>query len=74
MTNLRYWRSQRGLTQRELAMQARCPREQISQIETGKAHGSVTTLKRIATALGITLDELMRESLDAKHDRQAIGR
>lgn len=55
---LRVFRDLRGLTQAALAEKAGVNRVTIAEIETGRKHGSVATLRRLADALGITLDDL----------------
>lgn len=52
------WREHRTLTQEVLAAQAGISTAYLCQIETGKRQGAVKTLKRLATALGVTLDDL----------------
>ena len=56
---VRAFRNHRGLTQVQLAEKAQVERVQLSNIENGKAQGSVSTLKRIATTLNVPLDALV---------------
>ncbi|WP_456379902.1 helix-turn-helix domain-containing protein [Thiolapillus sp.] len=53
------WREYRGLTQEALAKKAGVGSSYISQIESGKKPGSVTVLKKIATALRVSIDDLV---------------
>ena len=53
------YREWRGLTQTELARKAGLHRVQVHDIETGKRTGSVKTLKAIADALNLPLDDLV---------------
>ncbi len=55
---IRVWREHRGMTGRRLAEAVDIQQSYISQIETGKREGTIDVLRRIATALGITLDDL----------------
>ncbi len=55
---IRVWREHRGMTGRDLADAVGVRQSYISQIETGKREGSIDVLRRIAIALGITLDDL----------------
>ena len=55
---VRVWREYRGLTGRQLAQEVDVQQSYISQIETGKREGTIDVLRRIAAALGITLDDL----------------
>ena len=55
---VKLWREHRGLTQQELATQARISKPYLSQIETGKRQGTVETLSALARSLGVPLDVL----------------
>jgi len=55
---IRVWREHRGLTARDLAVKAGVSTAYLSQIETGVRDGSFETIKRIAAALSITVDDL----------------
>ena len=52
---IREWR---GLTQAELARRADLHRVQLHDIEAGKSRGSVETLKAIAVALDVGMDDV----------------
>lgn len=56
---IRVWRRHRGLAPGELATAAKLSPAYLSQIETGKRQGKAETLKRIALALGATVDDLI---------------
>ncbi len=56
---LRAWREHRGFSQSALARAADTSRVQIVDIEAGRRTGSVHTLRRLADALGIGLDDLV---------------
>jgi DNA-binding XRE family transcriptional regulator len=53
---IREWR---GLTQAELARRAGLHRVQLHDVETGKSRGSVDTLKAIAVALEVGMDDVV---------------
>ncbi len=55
---LRVYRDLRGLTQAALADLAGINRVTVAEIETGRKQGSVATLRALAGALGVTLDDL----------------
>ncbi|MBK5914698.1 helix-turn-helix domain-containing protein [Rhodocyclus purpureus] len=55
---LKAWREHRGLTQEALAAQAGISKAYLCQIETGKREGSVKTLRALAKALSVALDDL----------------
>lgn len=56
---LRIWREFRELTQTALAAASNVNRVQIADIEARRKSGSIETVKKLAEALGITLDELI---------------
>lgn len=56
---LRVWRDYRGLTQAALAGASGVNRVQISNIEAGAKSGSVETLKKLARALDVAVDDLV---------------
>ena len=56
---VRVWRNHRGITARELARRTELSAAYISEIETGKKDGSISSMKKIATVLGVDLDDLV---------------
>lgn len=56
---VKVWREYRGLSQRALAAQAGLNFAYLSQIETGARKGTVKTMKKLAQALGVDLDDLI---------------
>jgi transcriptional regulator with XRE-family HTH domain len=61
---LREEREKRGVSVRGLAREVGVSASMVSQIETGKAQPSVSTLYAITTALGITVEDLFAPSPD----------
>jgi DNA-binding XRE family transcriptional regulator len=57
---LRVYRDLRGLTQAALAERAGVNRVTVAEIETGRKQGSVATLRALAGALDVTLDDLTK--------------
>ena len=55
---VRVWREHRGLSLRQLTERAGIGVGYLSQIENGARKGTVATLKKIATALDVDLDDL----------------
>lgn len=53
------YRRWRGFNQSSLARASGVNRVQIADIEAGRSNGSITTLKKLADALGVTIDELV---------------
>lgn len=56
---VRVWRGHRGLSVKALAEKAGIAPAYLSQIETGKRDGTVATIKKLALALGVTVDDLV---------------
>lgn len=56
---VRVWREHRGLTVSALAEKAGIAQPYLSQIETGKREGTLQTMKKIADALRLTVDDLI---------------
>jgi len=52
------WREYRGLTQKGLARVSKVSRSMIASIEAGHKKGGISTLKKLAGALGVDLDHL----------------
>ena len=55
---LRAWRDRRGLSLHELADRAGVSYVTIARIESGRMSPTVTTLEKLAQALGITVRDL----------------
>lgn len=55
---LKVWREHRGLTQDDLAREAGVRQDMLSGIESGQEDGTVETLRKVAMALHVTLDDL----------------
>ena len=55
---IRVWREHRGLSARDLAKAAGISASYLSQIEGGARDGSFDTMKKIAAALRLTVDDL----------------
>ena len=53
--NVRFWRHGRGLTQQQLAERAGMHVVQISKLESGKANPQLSTMRKVAEALGTRL-------------------
>jgi ribosome-binding protein aMBF1 (putative translation factor) len=56
---IRVYRELRGLSARELADKTGISAAFLSEIENGKKEGGVSTLKKMAQALGVTIDDLV---------------
>ncbi len=58
--NIRKVREEKGLLQKEFSKKVGLDLAYLSNIETGKMNPTVTTIEKIAKALGVKVDELMR--------------
>ncbi|CCV13347.1 helix-turn-helix transcriptional regulator [Mesorhizobium sp. STM 4661] len=56
---VKVWRMHRGLSARDLAAATELSAPYISEIESGKKEGSISAMKKIATALNVDLDDLV---------------
>jgi DNA-binding XRE family transcriptional regulator len=56
---IRVWREHRGFSAKDLADKAGVAAAFLSQIETGKRDGTVDTLRKIADALSLRIDDLV---------------
>lgn len=59
MSNIKYWREKRGLTQADLATKSDLSRATIINYETEKRSPKACDLERIATALNVSVEELL---------------
>ena len=58
-TPLKVWREHRALSQAALSRASGVNRVQIADIEADRASGSARTLRALADALGVTVDDLL---------------
>ena len=56
---LRVWRELRGLSQVAMGKVSGVNRVQIADIEAGRGKGSVETVRKLADALGVRVDDLV---------------
>jgi transcriptional regulator with XRE-family HTH domain len=61
-TNLQRLRRDKGLSQEELAHRADVHQTYLSGVEVGRRNPSIGVLGRIATALGVDIEEFFRRS------------
>ena len=53
-------RISKGVSQSQLALMTSMTKSYMSEIEAGKTHLTLRTLQKIATSLGITLEDIFR--------------
>lgn len=56
---LRVWREYRGMSQQQLAEAAGVSQAMVTMIETGRRTGQVSTLRRLAGALDVDMEDLL---------------
>jgi DNA-binding XRE family transcriptional regulator len=56
---VRVWRTYRGMTLAELSKAAGISQPYLSQIENGSRDGTVSTMRALAEALGVDLDDII---------------
>ena len=65
-------RNNLGLSQKELADRCHVTQQFIQRIEKGKVNPSLKTASRIASALGVTVDELIGKEDPHARTRSAV--
>ena len=58
--NVRDWRKRRGMSQEELALEAEMKRSYVSDMERGTRNPSIKAVARLAAALKVEPDILLR--------------
>ena len=58
--NLKRIRTQKGISQGDIAKKLGLSRGFISTIENGKTNPTLSTIAKLATTLGISVDELLK--------------
>ena len=64
-SKLKQFRKEKALTLDQISQMTGVAKATLSRIENGKVGGNFTTLKKIADALHVSLDELMLNRTDA---------
>jgi len=67
-------RKQKDWSQSDLARESNVSREIIGKYERGEAVPSIEFAKRIADALGVSLDYLVGEGINASFDKKTLQR
>jgi transcriptional regulator with XRE-family HTH domain len=70
-TSIRMFRQKSGLSQRQLAMRMQVPRTYVSKIENEKAMPTLSSLERLASALEVTMADLLKGSTRTVDDEIA---
>lgn len=72
--NLRRLREARGLTQQQLSEASGVPRPTLAHLESGSANPTLSVLARVATTLGVAMEELVaaKEALLEHHPSSAL--
>ena len=67
--NLRRLRHEKGLSQDDLAYEAEVSRSYLSQLEKGAFYASLKIIGKLAEALGVEPDELLKRGAGEKRGR-----
>ena len=59
-SNIKLLMKNKGYTQKQLAIKSRCTEASISKYVSGERTPTLKTAKRLAKALGVTLDDLIK--------------
>src|SRR5215813_13799027 len=70
-TAIRMFRQKSGLSQRQLALRMQVPRTYVSKIENEKAVPTLSSLERLATALEVTIADLLKGTARTLEDEIA---
>ena len=70
-TAIRMFRQKSGLSQRQLALRMQVPRTYVSKIENEKAMPTLSSLQRLATALEVSMADLLKGSSRTLEDEIA---
>jgi len=70
-TAIRMFRQKSGLSQRQLALRMHVPRTYVSKIENEKAMPTLSSLQRLATALEVSMADLLKGSSRTLEDEIA---
>jgi XRE family aerobic/anaerobic benzoate catabolism transcriptional regulator len=65
---VRTLRNQRGMTRKALALHSDVSERYLAQLEAGLGNGSIVLLRRIASALGLPITQLVHEGADPALD------
>lgn len=68
-TSLREVRQARGLSLRELAVAARISHRELIHIEQGTVDPRLSTVERLAEALGVSVQDALRQAKTPKRPR-----
>ena len=66
--NLRRLRHEKGLSQDDLAYEAEVSRSYLSQLEKGAFYASLKIIGKLAEALAVEPDELLKRSTERKRN------
>lgn len=59
--NIKFYRKQRGLSQKEVSAKIEMNQAQYSRVESGKVDPNLSSLRKIAEALNVSLSDLLKE-------------
>ena len=71
---VRAWRTEHGMTRRHLAGASGVSERYLAQLEAGRGNISVLLLRKVARAMGVAVEQLVKEDegVDRARDRVAL--
>src|SRR3954469_12833627 len=69
---VRAWRNQQGMTRKRLAEASGVSERYLAQLEAGRGNISVVLLRRVARAMGVAVDSLLRGEAAPRSARIAL--
>jgi XRE family aerobic/anaerobic benzoate catabolism transcriptional regulator len=69
---VRAWRNEHGMTRRALAEASGISERYLAQLESGRGNMSVLLLRKVARAMGVAVDSLVREDAAPRASRVAL--
>src|SRR5919109_3207592 len=70
---VRAWRTQHGMTRKNLAAASGVSERYLAQLEAGEGNISVLLLRKVARAMGVTVEQLVREEQSEQKPIALLG-
>jgi len=70
---VRSWRNAHGVTRKTLARSSGVSERYLAQLEAGQGNISVLLLRKVAQAMSVTMESLVREGSDAARSRRHVA-
>src|SRR3954465_1835043 len=70
---VRAWRTERGMSRKHLALSSGVSERYLAQLEAGQGNISVLLLRKVARAMGVAVERLVREEQTLEKPIALIG-